>query len=174
MAQPRRSGKRTAQISQTQQPVANPQFNYGANNQPVENGQFTDNRAGLLYPPPTVPAAQPQPVWNGQQWVQPQPQGYYPPNQIPNYNQPQPPAPAQEYDNDMRGVLFKNERKVAGDRRPDYVGNCTINGVFMYQSVWVRKSNKTGQMYMSVAYNLPDQENHPGQQMNPPADNLPF
>lgn len=53
-----------------------------------------------------------------------------------------------EHDNEMRGVLFKNKRKVAGDKRPDYTGTLTINGIEYERSAWIRTMKKTGEKYL--------------------------
>lgn len=60
----------------------------------------------------------------------------------------------QEFDNEMKGVLFKNEKKES-DKHPDYKGNCQVNGVEMWLSAWIKKS-KAGKPYMSLQFELKD------------------
>jgi uncharacterized protein (DUF736 family) len=56
-----------------------------------------------------------------------------------------------EYDNNNRGVLFKND-KGGNDKRPDYRGSATINGVDLNISAWIKRSQKTGDAYMSLSF----------------------
>jgi uncharacterized protein (DUF736 family) len=56
-----------------------------------------------------------------------------------------------EYDNNNRGVLFKND-KDGNDKRPDYRGSATINGVDLNISAWIKRSQKTGDAYMSLSF----------------------
>lgn len=44
------------------------------------------------------------------------------------------------YDNDMSGALFKNKKKEEGDKKPEYTGQCEINGQEMWISAWVKES----------------------------------
>ena len=41
-----------------------------------------------------------------------------------------------EYDNELRGVLFRNDRKDK-ETQPDHKGNCQIDGVEYWISAWV-------------------------------------
>jgi phage FluMu protein Com len=61
-----------------------------------------------------------------------------------------------EYDNTNSGALFRNKKKVS-DKHPDYTGNvevkcpnCKENSEFWLSS-WVRKTKRTGEMFMSLA-----------------------
>jgi uncharacterized protein (DUF736 family) len=56
-----------------------------------------------------------------------------------------------EYDNNNRGVLFKND-KDGNEKRPDYRGSATINGVDLNISAWIKRSQKTGDAYMSLSF----------------------
>ena len=56
-----------------------------------------------------------------------------------------------EYDNNNRGVLFKNDKQ-GNDKRPDYRGSATIAGVDLNISAWIRRSQKTGDAYMSLSF----------------------
>jgi len=55
------------------------------------------------------------------------------------------------YDNDMKGVLFKNDRKES-EKHADYRGQCEIQGVEMWVSAWVRTSTKDGRKFMSLSF----------------------
>jgi uncharacterized protein (DUF736 family) len=56
-----------------------------------------------------------------------------------------------EYDNNNRGVLFKND-KGGNDKRPDYRGSAVIDGVDLNISAWIKRSQKTGDAYMSLSF----------------------
>ena len=55
----------------------------------------------------------------------------------------------QQYDDELRGVLFKNDRK-ATERDPDYTGEAQIRGEKFWLSAWIRES-KGGRKYMSLS-----------------------
>lgn len=59
-----------------------------------------------------------------------------------------------DYDNNMRGVLFKNDRKEK-DTHPDYKGSCEINGEEMWMSAWL-KDGKSGK-FMSFSFTPKEQ-----------------
>tara|TARA_R110000824_G_scaffold23317_2_gene83899 strand:+ start:1125 stop:1361 length:237 start_codon:yes stop_codon:yes gene_type:complete len=54
-----------------------------------------------------------------------------------------------EYDNNNRGVLFKNDRKEK-DSHPDYRGNIEIEGKEFYIKGW-KKESKKGTAFLSLA-----------------------
>jgi len=55
------------------------------------------------------------------------------------------------YDPNMKGVLFKND-KGENANRPDYRGTCVINNVDYNVSGWIKASKKTGDKYMSLSF----------------------
>lgn len=57
-----------------------------------------------------------------------------------------------DYDNNMRGVLFLNEK---GDnpKRPDYTGNCEIDGTKYRLSAWTKQSQR-GTDFLSISLSL--------------------
>ena len=57
----------------------------------------------------------------------------------------------QTFDPNMRGVLFKNDKK-GNEKRPDYRGSCVINNVDMNISGWIQTSKKTGDKFMSLRF----------------------
>ena len=59
-----------------------------------------------------------------------------------------------DYDNNMRGVLFKNDRKEK-ETHPDYKGSCEINGEEMWMSAWL-KNGKNG-TFMSFSFTPKEQ-----------------
>ena len=46
-----------------------------------------------------------------------------------------------DYDNNMRGVLFKNDRG-RGENSPPYTGSCEIEGEEYWVSAWVNEGKK--------------------------------
>lgn len=59
------------------------------------------------------------------------------------------------YDNNLSGALFKNDK---GDnpKRPDYRGECEIEGVQYWISAWIKESQK-GTKFMSLAFQAKDE-----------------
>lgn len=55
-----------------------------------------------------------------------------------------------DYDNELRGVLFPNKRK-RKDSQPDYTGSAEIQGVEYWISGWANRS-KQGQKFLSIAF----------------------
>lgn len=55
------------------------------------------------------------------------------------------------YDNNMSGVLFRNDDKREGKRDPDYRGNAEVNREQFWVSAWI-KSSKDGRKYMSLSF----------------------
>ena len=58
-----------------------------------------------------------------------------------------------DYDENNRGVLFKNHRK-ENDRHPDYRGKINVDGVEKEISAWIKTSKKGGK-FMSIAVSDP-------------------
>ena len=55
-----------------------------------------------------------------------------------------------KYDNNNRGVLFKNDKK-GNDKRPDFRGTLVVNNEDFNVSGWKRKSQKSGDVYLSLS-----------------------
>lgn len=76
------------------------------------------------------------------------------------------PAPAMkddDFDNELRGALFQNPNKIAGDKRPDYKGSAEVDGIKYWLAGWKKKS-KQGAVYVSLSFELQD-----GQELEPEA-----
>lgn len=56
----------------------------------------------------------------------------------------------QQYDNELRGSLFKND-KDGNEARPDYTGTCQIGGVEYRMAAWLKES-ASGKKYMSFKF----------------------
>ncbi len=59
-----------------------------------------------------------------------------------------------EYDNTNKGVLFKNQEKGEGDKKPDYTGKLNVNGKDYRLAGWLRES-KSGTKFLSIAISEP-------------------
>lgn len=59
-----------------------------------------------------------------------------------------------DYDNELSGALFKNDRKTK-DAQPDYTGECQIDGISLWVSAWI-KTSRAGKTYMSLAFTKKD------------------
>ena len=58
---------------------------------------------------------------------------------------------ANQYDPNMRGVLFRNDKQ-GNEKRPDYKGSAVINNVDMNVSGWIQSSKKTGDKFLSLKF----------------------
>ena len=80
-----------------------------------------------------------------------------------------------EYDNHMRGVLFRNSRKET-DKHPDHQGNCEIEGKQYWISAWVKTSQK-GIKFFSLSFKPKAAPKEQPQQefgATQPDDDIPF
>lgn len=64
---------------------------------------------------------------------------------------------SQEYDNSLRGVLFKNDRKEK-ETHPDYKGNAEVGGVEYWLSAWIKTPNAGGNKFMSISFQRKDEQ----------------
>lgn len=63
-----------------------------------------------------------------------------------------------EYDNNLRGVLFKNDRKESANH-PDYKGNAEVEGVEYWLSAWIKEGAKG--KFMSLSFTAKEQPKNP-------------
>lgn len=84
-----------------------------------------------------------------------------------------------DYDNNNRGVLFKNTRKES-DRHPDYTGSINVDGVEHFLDAWIKKSGK-GETFMSLSVKRKDAQRGTGSDRQAPQqsrdlddDQIPF
>lgn len=54
-----------------------------------------------------------------------------------------------EFDNNNRGVLFKNDKQ-GNDKRPDYTGSINVDGTDYQLSAWI-KTSKANTKFMSLS-----------------------
>ena len=78
-----------------------------------------------------------------------------------------------EYDNELSGVLFKNDKE-GNEKRPDYTGNIQIEGTEYRLAAWIRESSKTGQKFMSLKASLPQEQQTAGVGASDTSDDIPF
>lgn len=64
----------------------------------------------------------------------------------------------QQYDDELRGALFKNKDKQPGDKRPDYKGFAQVNGVRYEMAAWLRTSQRSNEKFMSFKLELPREQ----------------
>lgn len=61
-----------------------------------------------------------------------------------------------EFDNEMRGVLFKNDKQ-GNENRPDFRGTITVHGVEYQIASWVKQSkNPEVGKFHSIKVTAPD------------------
>lgn len=60
-----------------------------------------------------------------------------------------------EYDNELRGALFKNDRRREGKDDPQLQGSVQVGGVEYWLSAWKKTSSK-GEQYYSLSFRLKD------------------
>ena len=61
------------------------------------------------------------------------------------------------YDNTNRGVLFVNDKKENGDKKPDRTGSLNVDGVEYFLDGWIKKS-ESGKTFMSVSVKRKDKQ----------------
>ena len=59
-----------------------------------------------------------------------------------------------EYDNNNKGVLFRDNDKPADSKKPDYTGKLNVEGKDFRIAGWIRES-KTGTKFLSLAVSEP-------------------
>jgi uncharacterized protein (DUF736 family) len=62
-----------------------------------------------------------------------------------------------EFDNNMRGVLFPNEKATAENKQPTHRGNCEIDGKEYEIAGW-RKTTQAGKPMMSLKFSEKKEE----------------
>ena len=61
------------------------------------------------------------------------------------------------YDNTNRGVLFVNDKKEDGDKKPDRTGSLNVDGVEYFLDGWIKKL-ESGKTFMSVSVKRKDKQ----------------
>lgn len=56
-----------------------------------------------------------------------------------------------DYDNELRGALFKNDRRREGKDDPQLQGSVQVGGVEYWLSAWKKTSSK-GEQYYSLSF----------------------
>lgn len=81
-----------------------------------------------------------------------------------------------EYDNSLRGVLFRNKDKRPDKRDPDYRGNAEVDGVEYWLDAWVNEPKKGGDKFLSLKFKMKERPATPAPIASEPAfdDDLPF
>jgi hypothetical protein len=79
------------------------------------------------------------------------------------------------FDNNFRGVLFKNDRKEK-ITQADYRGSCEVDGVLYFLDAWINQG-KGGQKFMSLRFKAKDKQRGTPSPKKEPADfddDIPF
>lgn len=77
------------------------------------------------------------------------------------------------YDNELRGVLFKNDKE-GNEKRPDYKGTAQVEGVEYDLSCWIETARSSGQKYMSIKFEPKGARPTAQQQTDVPIDTADF
>ena len=59
-----------------------------------------------------------------------------------------------EYDNNNKGVLFRNETATPENKQPYMSGSCEVNGVKLQIACWMNES-KAGKKFLSLKFQEP-------------------
>lgn len=84
-----------------------------------------------------------------------------------------------EYDNELRGVLFKNKDKREGKKDADYRGNATVNGVDYWLDAWINEPKNGGDKFMAIKFKAKEAQAAPAEKPAPASqpdfdDDIPF
>ena len=60
-----------------------------------------------------------------------------------------------EYDNNNKGVLFRNETSTPENKQPYLTGSCEVNGKKMQMACWMKEAKKDGKKFFSVKFQEP-------------------
>ena len=60
-----------------------------------------------------------------------------------------------EYDNNNKGVLFRNETATPENKQPYMSGSCEVNGVKLQLAAWMQESKTTGKKILSLKFQEP-------------------
>ena len=69
-----------------------------------------------------------------------------------------------QYDNNLKGVLFVNDKKDKNnpeDKKPDMTGNCEIDGTEYWVSAWKRTGTNSGKAFLSFSLQKKDADQVP-------------
>lgn len=61
------------------------------------------------------------------------------------------------YDNTNRGVMFVNDRKQDGDRKPDRTGTLNVDGIEYFIDGWIKKA-QNGSSFLSLSVKRKDKQ----------------
>ena len=75
---------------------------------------------------------------------------------------------------DGSGSLFRNEKKQAGERTPDYRGDAMVNGARVEIAAWVKES-ASGKKFLSLKFSEPRERDQTAKPASPaPEADFPF
>jgi hypothetical protein len=84
-----------------------------------------------------------------------------------------------DYDNELRGVLFRNKDKRPEKKDADYRGKATVSGVEYWLDAWINEPKAGGDKFMAIKFKAKDaQPNATPKQAEPEPepfnDQIPF
>lgn len=65
-----------------------------------------------------------------------------------------------QYDNEMRGVLFKNDKRT-NDKAPQMKGECQIGGVRYWVSAWTQTKRDSDERYQQLRFERAEDRHQP-------------
>ncbi len=78
-----------------------------------------------------------------------------------------------DYDNEMRGILFKNDQK-GNEKAPWYKGKIQIQGVEYELAAWVQESKRDGSKFLSLKIDGKRERQEELPQAQDMGDDVPF
>jgi hypothetical protein len=82
-------------------------------------------------------------------------------------------VPDKKWDNNLRGVLFKEELKDK-DGAPDYKGSCEVGGIEYWISAWINTAKGTQRKFMSLKFRAKDMTSKSVQRRESAQSGIPF
>jgi hypothetical protein len=83
-----------------------------------------------------------------------------------------------EYDNELRGVLFRNKDKRPEKKDADYRGRATVNGIEYWLDAWINEPKSGGDKFMAIKFKAKDAQPvetaAPAQEVADFDDDIPF
>lgn len=61
-----------------------------------------------------------------------------------------------DYDNELRGVLFRNKDKRPEKKDADYRGKATVEGVDYWLDAWINEPKGGGDKFMAIKFKAKD------------------
>lgn len=76
------------------------------------------------------------------------------------------------YDNELKGVLFRNENMREGKKDPEYRGNATVGGVDYWLDAWINEKKDGSGKYMALKFRAKEPKPAPSPEQTASADDF--